>query len=64
MTAGKRDDIMTVKQGGVYMKAVVYKGNGRIALEERPEPEIKDNIQDTVEIEKIIKPIYNFKAKN
>ena len=26
--------------------------------------EIIDNIKDTVEIEKIIKPIYNFKAKN
>lgn len=26
--------------------------------------EIIDNIQDTVEIQKIIKPIYNFKAKN
>jgi hypothetical protein len=26
--------------------------------------EIIDNIQDTVEILKIIKPIYNFKSKN
>lgn len=26
--------------------------------------EIINNIQDTVEIQKIIKPIYNFKAKN
>lgn len=30
----------------------------------KPMQEIIDNIQDTVEIEKIIKPIYNFKAKN
>lgn len=50
MTAGKRDDIMTVKQGGVYMKAVVYKGNGRIALEERPEPEIKDERDAIVKV--------------
>lgn len=30
----------------------------------KPMKEIIDNIQDTVEIQKIIKPIYNFKAKN
>lgn len=30
----------------------------------KPMQEIIDNIQDTVKIEKIIKPIYNFKAKN
>ncbi len=30
----------------------------------KPMQEIIDNIQDTVEIVKIIKPIYNFKAKN
>lgn len=30
----------------------------------KPIQEIIDNIQDTVEIQKIIKPIYNFKAKN
>ena len=30
----------------------------------KPMQEIIDNIKDTVEIEKIIKPIYNFKAKN
>lgn len=30
----------------------------------KPMREIIDNIQDTVEIQKIIKPIYNFKAKN
>jgi len=30
----------------------------------KPMQEILDNIKDTVEIEKIIKPIYNFKAIN
>lgn len=30
----------------------------------KPMQEIIDNIQDTVEIKKIIRPIYNFKAKN
>lgn len=30
----------------------------------KPMQEIIENIQDTVEIKKIIKPIYNFKAKN
>jgi tRNA-splicing ligase RtcB len=30
----------------------------------KPMQEIIDRIQDTVEIQKIIKPIYNFKAKN
>ena len=30
----------------------------------KPMQEIIDNIKDTVKIEKIIKPIYNFKAKN
>ena len=28
----------------------------------KPIEEIKENIKDTVEIEKIIKPVYNFKA--
>ena len=30
----------------------------------KPMQEIIDNIQETVKIQKIIKPIYNFKAKN
>lgn len=37
---------------------------GRNVFENSEIKEIIDNIQDTVEIEKIIKPIYNFKAKN
>ena len=32
------------------MKAVVYKGNGRIALEERPVPEIMDEKDAIVKV--------------
>lgn len=31
-------------------------------MADKPIQEIIDNIQDTVEIVKVIKPIYNFKA--
>ena len=48
----------------VYSSSVVEETIDEAPFVYKPIQEIIDNIQDTVEIEKIIKPIYNFKAKN
>ena len=49
---------------GIYTTSVVEETIDEAPFVYKPIQEIIDNIQDTVEIEKIIKPIYNFKAKN
>ncbi len=49
---------------GVYSTSVVEETIDEAPFVYKPMQEIIDNIQDTVEIVKIIKPIYNFKAKN
>ena len=49
---------------GVYSTSVVEETIDEAPFVYKPMQEIIDNIKDTVEIEKIIKPIYNFKAKN
>lgn len=49
---------------GIYTTSVVEKTIDEAPFVYKPMQEIIDNIQDTVEVEKIIKPIYNFKAKN
>jgi tRNA-splicing ligase RtcB len=48
----------------IYTTSVVEETIDEAPFVYKPMQEIIDNIQDTVEIQKIIKPIYNFKAKN
>ena len=48
----------------IYSTSVVEETIDEAPFVYKPMKEIMDNIKDTVEIEKIIKPIYNFKAKN
>lgn len=48
----------------VYSTSVVEETIDEAPFVYKPMQEIIDNIQDTIEIERIIKPIYNFKAKN
>ena len=49
---------------GIYSTSVVENTIDEAPFVYKPIQEIIDNIKDTVEIVKIIKPIYNFKAKN
>lgn len=49
---------------GIYSTSIVEETIDEAPFVYKPMQEIIDNIQDTVEIVKIIKPIYNFKAKN
>lgn len=48
----------------IYSTSVLEETIDEAPFVYKPMQEIIDNIQDTVEIEKIIRPIYNFKAKN
>ena len=48
----------------VYSTSVMEQTIDEAPFVYKPMQEIIDNIGDTVEIEKIIKPIYNFKSKN
>lgn len=48
----------------IYSTSVLEETIDEAPFVYKPMQEIIDNIQDTVQIEKIIKPIYNFKAKN
>ena len=48
----------------IYSTSVVEETIDEAPFCYKPMQEIIDNIQDTVEIQKIIRPIYNFKAKN
>lgn len=48
----------------IYSTSVVEETIDEAPFVYKPMQEIINNIKDTVEIEKIIKPIYNFKAKN
>lgn len=47
----------------IYSTSVLEETIDEAPFAYKPMQEIIDNIRDTVEIEKIIKPIYNFKAK-
>lgn len=49
---------------GIYTTSVVEETIDEAPFVYKPIQEIIDNIKDTVEIQKIIKPIYNFKAKS
>lgn len=48
----------------IYSTSVLEETIDEAPFVYKPMQEIIDNIKDTVEIERIIKPIYNFKAKN
>lgn len=48
----------------IYSTSVIEETIDEAPFVYKPMQEIINNIQDTVEIQKIIKPIYNFKAKN
>lgn len=48
----------------IYTTSVVEETIDEAPFVYKPMQEIIDNIKDTVEIERIIRPIYNFKAKN
>ena len=48
----------------IYSTSIVEETIDEAPFVYKPMQEIIDNIKDTVEIEKIIRPIYNFKAKN
>ena len=48
----------------VYSTSIVEETIDEAPFVYKPMQEIIDNIKDTVKIEKIIRPIYNFKAKN
>lgn len=49
---------------GIYTTSVDESTIDEAPFVYKPMQEIINNIKDTVEVEKIIKPIYNFKAKN
>lgn len=49
---------------GIYSTSIVEETIDEAPFVYKPMQEIIENIKDTVEIQKIIKPIYNFKAKN
>lgn len=49
---------------GIYTTSITEETIDEAPFVYKPMQEIIDNIQDTVEIQKIIRPIYNFKAKN
>ena len=48
----------------IYSTSVLEETIDEAPFVYKPMQEIIDNIQDTVEIQKIIRPIYNFKSKN
>ena len=48
----------------IYSTSVLEETIDEAPFVYKPMQEIIDNTKDTVEIQKIIRPIYNFKAKN
>lgn len=69
MSRNKAKEILKLEEfkesmKGIYTTSIVEETIDEAPFVYKPMQEIIDNIQDTVEIQKIIKPIYNFKAKN
>ena len=69
MSRHKAKEILKLEEFKESMKDVYSTSVSEETIDEapfayKPMLEIMDNVKDTVEIEKIIKPIYNFKAKN
>ena len=69
MSRGKAKDALNLQDYKESMEGIYTTSINQSTLDEapfvyKPMQEIIDNIKDTVEIEKIIKPIYNFKSSN
>lgn len=67
MSRSKAKEVITLEEfektmEGIYSTTVNRSTLDECALVYKPMDEIVSNIQDTVEITDIIKPIYNFKA--
>ena len=67
MSRSKAKEVVSLAEFEESMKGIYTTSVGQSTIDEspmvyKPIEEIVANIQDTVEIEKIIKPIYNFKA--
>lgn len=67
MSRSKAKEVVSLAEFEESMKGIYTTSVGQSTIDEspmvyKPIEEIIANIQDTVEIEKIIKPIYNFKA--
>ena len=67
MSRSKAKEVVSLAEFEESMKGIYTTSVGQSTIDEspmvyKPIGEIVANIQDTVEIEKIIKPIYNFKA--
>ncbi|OPZ90511.1 MAG: RNA-splicing ligase RtcB [Firmicutes bacterium ADurb.Bin419] len=67
MSRSKAKEVISLEEfkksmEGIYSTTVNRSTLDECALAYKPMDEIVSNIQDTVEITKIIKPIYNFKA--
>ena len=63
-TQAKRElDFLIIKiNGGIYTTSVNKRTLDESPMVYKPLEEIVDNIKDTAEVIKIIRPIYNFKA--
>ena len=69
MSRGKAKETFNLQEFEDSMKGIYTTSVNQSTIDEapfvyKPMQEIIDNIGDTVEIERIIKPIYNFKASN
>ena len=69
MSRGKAKETFNLQEFEESLKGIYTTSSNQSTIDEAPfayksMQEIIDNIGDTVEIEKIIKPIYNFKASN
>ena len=69
MSRGKAKETFSLQEFEDSMKGIYTTSVNQSTIDEapfvyKPMQEIIYNIEDTVEIEKIIKPIYNFKASN
>ena len=67
MSRGKAKETFNLEEFEESMKGIYTTSVKQSTIDEapfvyKPMEEIINNIQDTVEIQKIIKPIYNFKA--
>ena len=67
MSRSKAKEVVSLKEFEDSMQGIFTTSVGQSTIDEapmvyKPMAEIVENIADTVEIVKIIKPIYNFKA--
>ena len=67
MSRSKAKEVLSMEEyknemAGIYSTSVSFSTIDESPMAYKPMDEIIENIKDTVEIQKIIKPIYNFKA--